>query len=82
MTITREEYFDRFECSDKSKQVLSEITHHGRWTVTYRKVWKEGDKYFETIYHSPATECQESYGDITIREVVPFEKTVTDYKPA
>lgn len=67
--------------------VSSIIIDHGRWTVTYEKVFRHEGKYYQTKYCVGATEFQdwEAYQEepdmIECPEVVPVERVVVRYEP-
>lgn len=79
--------FSRAFLSDMGGEtVLDEITHHSRWSVHHRRVFKVGDAYYSTTYSIGATESQDEspyqYDDEEIEcpEVVPVSQMVTTYE--
>ena len=66
--------------------VDEDILRVGRWSISYRRVFSFGGKFYETKYSKGATEVQDErpyeYDDDEIEcpEVVPVERTVTVYE--
>ena len=70
---------------DDWEEIEEEFLDKRRWYLSIRKIFKVDDKFFEFIYHDPATECQEwepfSCGKdwIDCQEVIPTQVTITKY---
>jgi hypothetical protein len=78
--------FSKHDLAEETHEtVVNEITDHDRWTAHYRRVFKVGDKYFETHYRVGATEYQDEGpyeydpDEIECEEVFPTQVTVVQY---
>lgn len=85
MTFTKE--FLQNDLYNSANTVLDEITSHGRWSVSHRRIFRHEGRFYETRYSAGATETQDEapydYADDNIEcpEVVPVEKLITVYDP-
>ena len=64
--------------------VLDQMLEKRRWYSIHRVIFKHEGKFYETKPRVPASELQEDQDrydgeEIECPEVVPYEKTVTDY---
>jgi hypothetical protein len=82
-----QEFLDE-ELSSKDVVMNQPFEKH-RWYMIHRLVFKHEGKFYEARPMEPASEIQEGQGrwatasdPVECPEVVPFEKTVTDYRPA
>lgn len=66
----------------ETKSVIDrEITDQGRWETFRRSVYKFDDEsYVEVTWAEGSTEYQDTYPNITVEEVEPFEETVISYR--
>ena len=74
------------ELKESENYISEKIVDHGRWTITYRRIFEYEGKTYETFYSVGATEYQDErpyeYDEdmIECREVHPIEKTIIIYE--
>lgn len=58
-----------------------EYTSQNRWTTWKTAVWKFDDgSYVQLHWEEGSTEYQETYPNLIITEVEPYEKTIIDFR--
>ena len=92
MEVRKEELQDLTWMSESEnfKVVQEKFDGDSRWSLHYSQVLKhkKTEKFYRTSYSKGATECQDESpyeyepDTITLKEVFPFKRTVTDYKEA
>jgi len=90
MEVRKEELQDLAWMSESEnfEVVQDKFEGESRWSLNYSQVLKhkESSKFYRTSYSKGATECQDESpyeyepDVIKLTEVVPFKRTVTDYK--
>lgn len=74
----------RFEMNPPAL-IHRKMIDHRRWDITHEIVFQRDGKFWRGYYDIPATECQDGQeydSEVECREVIPVQKTITDYEDA
>ena len=83
---TKEEMQNILYEDDETAEIISnKITDHDRWTVSYKLIFKQDNKFYRTFYSVGATEQQDESpwqyeAEVKCYEVKAVEKTVIVYE--